>query len=67
MLFKGLLIAAYLVTALATEKRLIKTSETHQEWMTEKQILRLIQKNVGFMDITEANLAAFKPPSIGIT
>ncbi|KAI3642920.1 hypothetical protein MP228_012475 [Amoeboaphelidium protococcarum] len=33
--------------------RLIELSPTEQQWMTEQEIDHLIQKNIGFMDITD--------------
>ena len=64
MFFKVLL-AAFLLAVLASEKRLIRTSDTESAWMTEDEILALIQKKIGFMDVTDFDVTAFKPPSPG--
>jgi hypothetical protein len=36
--------------------RLIATSETHREWMSESDILNLIRANKKFMDVTDQDL-----------
>jgi bacterial leucyl aminopeptidase len=39
-----------------TESRLISTSRTHQQWMTEAEIFKLYQKRIKFIDITDQDL-----------
>ncbi len=49
-------------------KRLIQTSEEEPaRWMTEKEIFQLIQKNKGFMDITDFDYSDVKIRNVPIT
>lgn len=59
------LIAASLIFVVATEKRLIRTSDTDAKWMTEDEILGIIQKKIRFMDVTDFH-HDFRPPNQGI-
>jgi hypothetical protein len=58
------LIALCLLSAGA--KRLIRTSDTQVQWMTEKEILGLIQNKIRFMDVTTFGFDSFKPSTQGI-
>ncbi|KAJ3365556.1 Leucine aminopeptidase 1 [Kappamyces sp. JEL0680] len=40
----------------ATSKRLISTSPSHHEWLSEAQIMELIRKRQKFIDITDGDL-----------
>jgi leucyl aminopeptidase len=51
--------ALYFLSAAVNAKRLIQTSDTEAKWMTEEEILGLIQNKMGFVDVTTFGFESF--------